>query len=190
MTGWEALRALKDDPALRRIPVVIVSALAREGERATLLGAADVLNKPVGAEELARVLQRTLDRARPPALVLVEEDPGLAVAAGGFLERAGFQVLRRAGVLEAENRLSEAVLDGFVLCLGPDAEEAAGFLARLRRRPDVGGLPVLVCGASPVNGEEADRLRPFASALVPAGERLEAELGRALARIFPISPTG
>jgi CheY-like chemotaxis protein len=53
--GWAVLRALKDDPATRMIPVIIVSILD-EHARGSELGAAAYLTKPVGREALLGAL--------------------------------------------------------------------------------------------------------------------------------------
>jgi CheY-like chemotaxis protein len=56
-TGWDALRELEADPALRAIPIVVVSAVAGEN-RMHLFGAQEYLDKPVTREDLARVVRR------------------------------------------------------------------------------------------------------------------------------------
>ena len=57
MDGWDLLVRLKEEPATREIPVVIVSIVEERG-KGFALGAADYLVKPVSREAL---------RARPPA---------------------------------------------------------------------------------------------------------------------------
>ncbi|HSG48183.1 MAG TPA: PAS domain S-box protein, partial [Longimicrobiales bacterium] len=73
MSGWEALHRLKEDMATRHIPVVVVSIAAQEG-RGRLLGAVDLLTKPVEREDLLRVLWRNLVRRRGGRILLVEDD--------------------------------------------------------------------------------------------------------------------
>ena len=65
--GTEICRRLKDDPALRDIPIIIVSSLAREQERleALELGADDFVTKPFSIRELMLRIQAVL--RRPPA---------------------------------------------------------------------------------------------------------------------------
>lgn len=65
VSGWEVLEDLKGDPSLRDIPVVVVSMLAKEGTRSNLLGAVDLLAKPVDRDDLRRVLERSLARDLP-----------------------------------------------------------------------------------------------------------------------------
>jgi signal transduction histidine kinase/ActR/RegA family two-component response regulator len=65
-SGWDALRELQADEALRDIPVVVVSAVANEN-RMQLFGALDYLDKPVTREGLARIIRTRaglLDPAR------------------------------------------------------------------------------------------------------------------------------
>jgi CheY-like chemotaxis protein len=57
--GWELLAALRQDLALRRVPVIVCSVL-HEPELAHALGAQRVLKKPVGASELLAALEAVL----------------------------------------------------------------------------------------------------------------------------------
>jgi len=59
MDGWAVLTALKTDPNLASIPVVLVS-MIDEREMASALGAADYLIKPVDRAKLSAILQSHL----------------------------------------------------------------------------------------------------------------------------------
>ena len=54
--GWQTLQALKEDPQTAGIPVVISSTVAQEN-RGTVVGAVDVLQKPVTREALLHVIR-------------------------------------------------------------------------------------------------------------------------------------
>lgn len=60
MDGFEALRRLKDDPSLRGVTVVMLTALKRPEHvvSALKLGAADFLAKPFNPDELVVRLER------------------------------------------------------------------------------------------------------------------------------------
>jgi CheY-like chemotaxis protein len=62
MDGWEATRRLKADPALARIPVVVLSAHAMRGdeERARATGCDDFITKPIDEDILFDTLERHL----------------------------------------------------------------------------------------------------------------------------------
>jgi CheY-like chemotaxis protein len=54
MNGWEFLAAVANDPVLRPIPVVVLTA----AEHAQVPGALEVLSKPMDLKELLRVVER------------------------------------------------------------------------------------------------------------------------------------
>ena len=59
MDGWQVLRAIKTDPQLRSIPVVVISVVAGEN-RGRIFGAVEILQKPVEREELLAALTAQL----------------------------------------------------------------------------------------------------------------------------------
>ena len=66
--GWAVLEAMREDPELRSIPVVICSVVGDES-RAALAGAIAVMDKPIAREELYAVLREHLsDPSRSPAI--------------------------------------------------------------------------------------------------------------------------
>jgi PAS domain S-box-containing protein len=76
MDGWAVLAALKSDPALAQIPVILAT-IVDEAHLGFALGASDVLHKPIDRERLGEVLRKYKS---PEALV--EEVRGLVVARG------------------------------------------------------------------------------------------------------------
>jgi CheY-like chemotaxis protein len=57
--GWEFLRAVREEPGLQDLPVIVCSVL-HEPDLALALGAQDVLKKPVAAADLLAALTRVL----------------------------------------------------------------------------------------------------------------------------------
>jgi PAS domain S-box-containing protein len=64
ISGEEVLRRLRQDPVTRRIPVIMISADATQGQVKRLLaaGADDYLTKPLDVKAFVQVVERTLDR--------------------------------------------------------------------------------------------------------------------------------
>lgn len=60
LTGWEAAQRLKDDPATKDIPVVLLSARTREEDvrRGHDVGAAAYVTKPFDPPELVNVVRK------------------------------------------------------------------------------------------------------------------------------------
>ncbi len=61
MNGRQMIMAMRDDPALARVPVVVLSAFGFEWE-AELVGAAAFIRKPVQLDDLDAELRRVLAR--------------------------------------------------------------------------------------------------------------------------------
>jgi two-component system, OmpR family, phosphate regulon response regulator PhoB len=68
LSGFEVLRRLKDDPALRAVPVIMVTAKGHERDVLSGLrgGAVDYVVKPFSLKELAARVDLAL-RKEPPA---------------------------------------------------------------------------------------------------------------------------
>jgi len=68
LSGFEVLRQLKADPALRRVPVIMVTAKGHERDVLSGLrgGAADYIVKPFSLKELAARVELALSREAPP----------------------------------------------------------------------------------------------------------------------------
>ena len=62
LNGFQATRALANDPATRTIPVIMVTAKSQESDRVWGLrqGAVDYLVKPVATEQLVRKAQAAI----------------------------------------------------------------------------------------------------------------------------------
>jgi len=69
MDGYETMRAIRQIPEFRSIPIVAVTAKAMKGDRAKCIdaGASDYITKPVDLEQLFSVLRVWLVRAHDSA---------------------------------------------------------------------------------------------------------------------------
>jgi len=67
MDGDEVLAHLQDDPAMRRIPVIIISSEKLRAEACLKNGAKAYLPKPIRAQELLPLVERVLEEARAAA---------------------------------------------------------------------------------------------------------------------------
>ena len=72
MDGWAVLSALKSDPELAEIPVVMVT-IVDDKNIGIALGAVEYLNKPVDRDRLVSIL-RKLSAGHPTCRVLVVDD--------------------------------------------------------------------------------------------------------------------
>jgi signal transduction histidine kinase/CheY-like chemotaxis protein len=91
MDGWSVLRALKADPGLRKIPVIMLT-MVDDRTRGYSLGAVDYLTKPVDREQLHKALSRYYCDEDVCPVLLVEDDAETREIMARTLEKAGWAV--------------------------------------------------------------------------------------------------
>jgi CheY-like chemotaxis protein len=183
MDGWEVLAALKADPDLADVPVIMVT-MMDDRTKGLRLGAADYLMKPVDPDRLAAVLRRYQDDRAARRVLVVDDDADLRRQLRGLLEKGGWTVDEAADGAEALGQLtarpSLILLD--LLMPGMDGLE---FLARLQEREELRSVPVIVLTAKDLTAAEHDRLRGTIEAVLQKGalgpEQLLAEVGAVMA---------
>ena len=185
MNGWDALKALKKDSELRDIPVVVVSILAGEG-RGRLLGAVDLVTKPVEREDLLRVLWRNLVRRQGARVLVVEDDEPTRDMLVEHLKDMGLEVQTAANGQEALDAVNREAPDAVVLDLIIPVMDGMTFLDRLRASPYHNGLPVIVITARDLTAREREDLTEKASGVVANGEGVEDRLKEVLGALFPL----
>ena len=143
--GWEVLRRLKGDPALRDVPVVVVT-VVDERNVAMNLGAVDYFLKPVRREALlARLATYTFTtkvKERNVRVLVIDDDLAARDLVANALRPEGFEVVSAASGKEG---LDLALRDppDLVICdlLMPDMDgfevvEPAGGERHAQGRPD------------------------------------------------------
>ncbi|MEM7415491.1 MAG: response regulator [Gemmatimonadota bacterium] len=183
MTGWEVLKRIKADAALRTIPVVVVSVVANEG-RGKLLGAVDLVTKPFEREDLLRVLWRNLGRKRGGRVLVMAAEGESRDSLEDVVEGRGLEVAVE-GAGDLMSIVGRQAPDAVVLDLTlPDLHGVAELLALRDDRLHT-GLPVLVVTHDGLNEKEQELVRELAT--VHAGaEDAPAMLAKLLDASFPL----
>ena len=155
MDGWSVLTALKADPKLADIPVVMASFVHEPG-LASALGAADYVVKPVEWDQLKTVMQRF--RATEGAVLVVDDDPDARARVRSVLERNDWVVTEAANGEEALAAVERATPQVILLDLTMPVMDGFTFLDALRDRPGGREIPVIVLSARDLNSQDRQRL--------------------------------
>ena len=185
MDGWEVLRRLKADPALRSIPVVIVSIVANEG-RERLSGAVDLLNKPVDRADLLRILWRNLVNRRGRRVLVIDDDEKMQEMLKITLSAEGLEVHCVANRKEALSVLAKESPAAVLFDLPMPVMDGLEFLDQLRENRYHMGLPVIVMTGRPMTDEERAELSAKASTVLDKDEDFMPRLRSFLSTLFPL----
>src|SRR5690606_41963934 len=88
---WYVLPAVKPDPDLRDIPVIMITGLKERG-LAFSLGASDFMTKPVDRASLKSMLRRYVPCDTQAPVLLVEDDPASRAATRRVVTRPGLNI--------------------------------------------------------------------------------------------------
>ena len=184
--GWSVLSALKADPNLGDIPVVMVTFVEQRALAASL-GATDYVVKPVRWDRFKTVM----DRFRPPeeSVLIVEDDADTRERLRSVLERDGWAVSEAANGQEGLARLDEVRPGVVLLDLTMPVMDGFTFLERMRARPDCAEVPVIVLTALDLTREDRRRLAG-ASQILNKGEVTMRALGDRLHRLAEKAHSG
>jgi CheY-like chemotaxis protein len=154
MDGWAVLSALKSDPDLSDIPVIMLTMLdARNLGYA--LGASDYLTKPIDRDRLAAVLKKY--RRDLPVLV-VDDDADLRRRLCRLLEQDGYKVVEAEHGRDALALLSDMAPGLILLDLMMPEMDGFEFVTELRRHESWREIPVIVITARDLTAEDRRRL--------------------------------
>ena len=157
MDGWSVLRALKADPVLCKIPVIMLT-MIDDRTRGYSLGAVDYLTKPVNREHLHKALSRYYTAADNSAVLLVEDDTETREIMARTLKKSGWAVSEAENGQEALDILGSLEPRLILLDLMMPVMDGFAFLAALRARPEWQHIPVVVVTAKDLTEDDRERL--------------------------------
>jgi HAMP domain-containing protein/CheY-like chemotaxis protein/signal transduction histidine kinase len=193
MLGWTVLNHLKQDPAMRHIPVQILT-LDEDRQHGLSRGAFAFVQKPTTPEELKTAFSRIKDYAAPhlKRLLVVEDNLGEQLSIRELLGHNDIQVTIAATGEEALAAMTEQPFDCMVLDLRLPDMSGFDVLERLRDTPSLADLPVVVFTGKDLSPQEDARLHTLARSVVVKGvespERLLDETALFLHRVVADLP--
>jgi signal transduction histidine kinase/DNA-binding response OmpR family regulator len=186
--GWEVLRQLKADEALRDVPVVMVT-VVDEREVGLALGAVDYLVKPVQRTALlsclARLgLQGSVDGQRATVLAVDDETAALDLI-GGILSGTGIDMLRANSGREAIDIARSGDVDLVICDLLMPGLDGFGVVAELKSDATTASIPILICTSHDLTDDEKARLHGQILGIVAKGPTARDGLRGWLSKVQP-----
>jgi CheY-like chemotaxis protein len=185
LDGWTVLAALKGDPLLSDIPVVLVT-IEDNRSRGYALGATDYMTKPVDRERLVSVL-RGICNSSERRILLVDDDEIMRESVRRALEQDRWAVAEAGNGRVALERLAEQRPDVIMLDLMMPEMDGFEFLVAMRAQADWQDIPVLIVTAKDLSAEERARLQGDVERIMQKNASELDELLHELGRLLPRS---
>jgi signal transduction histidine kinase/CheY-like chemotaxis protein len=168
MDGWAVLSALKADPVLAPIPVVMLT-IVSDKNMGFALGASEYMTKPVDRDKLITILRKYQCEKPFCQILVVEDDPAIRDMISRTLEKEGWEIdqaengrialqhvgTKRPGLILLDLMMPE--MDGFQ------------FLTELRKNDLWRTIPVVVVTAMDLTSAERERLSGQVAGILQKG---------------------
>jgi CheY-like chemotaxis protein len=157
LDGWSVLAALRQDPELAEIPVIMIT-IVDEHRRGIALGAAGYLTKPIDRERLRRLIGQFRVTARPTRVLVVEDDAIQRERMLGWLEGPQWIVQEAENGHEALNRIQQNKPDVILLDLMMPEMDGFAVVAALQKEAGWQDISVIVITARDLDAKDHERL--------------------------------
>ncbi|NJN96646.1 MAG: response regulator, partial [Anaerolineales bacterium] len=168
MDGWAVLTALKADPELAAIPVVMLT-MVDDKNFGYALGAAEYLTKPIDRGRLSAILGKYRCEAPHCSVLVIEDDLTTREMMRRMLEKEGWTVAEaengRVGLAQVAASQPELILLDLMM---PDMD-GFEFLTELRQNAAWRTIPVVVITAMDLTPEERQRLNGSVTQILQKG---------------------
>ncbi len=154
--GCSMLSDLKEDPALKDIPLVVVTLLNDEVKGYTL-GPAEYLRKPISKEQLLEAITKLLPGQIDQPILIAEDDEATREGLRRILEGKGWSVHTAANGREALDELQVEAPSLLLLDLMMPEMDGFRLLEEFQSRSEWHRIPVIVLTAKQLT--EADLVR-------------------------------
>ena len=175
LDGWAVLTALKADPDLADIPVVMLT-MVDDKNLGYALGASDYLTKPIERDRLMTILNKYRCDRPKCSVLLVEDDELAREMMKRILEKEGWQVAEAQNGRVGLEQVTECQPELILLDLMMPEMDGFQFLTQLRQIPGGQAIPVVIVTAMNLTEKERQQLNGYVSQILQKGAYSREEL--------------
>jgi DNA-binding response OmpR family regulator len=171
--GWDIMKRLKENPATQDIPVLFYSLMEDQGVGAVV--EMEYLIKPVGTEQLVRVLARhglkDADAKNRGTILIVDDEPGILNLHAGMVRLAlpECRVLTARDGLQGLEMMRQVVPDLVLLDLMMPELDGFAVLKAMQNEKMLSNIPVIVLSGQVLTEHEMARLNQGVAAVLGKG---------------------
>ncbi|MEE4356983.1 MAG: response regulator [Desulfococcaceae bacterium] len=190
MDGWAVLSALKSDPELSDIPVIMVT-MMDDNQMGYTLGASDFLTKPIDSERFLSLIRKYQKSDSPFPILVVEDNTDMREMLRRMLEKENWDVMLAENGRIALERMEEKKPGLILLDLMMPEMDGFQFISELHRHEKWQSVPIVVITAKDLSREERIRLNGSVKNILQKGDYSREELFQQVRELMEICmPSG
>jgi signal transduction histidine kinase/DNA-binding response OmpR family regulator len=175
MDGWAVLSALKADPDMAEIPIIMLT-IVDEKSIGFALGASDYMTKPIDRNRLVATLKKYRRGSQTHPILIVEDVKETRELMRRMLEKEGWAVIEAGNGRSALARMTDALPDLILLDLMMPEMDGFQFVAEMRQHEEWRDIPVVVVTAKNLTEEDQARLSGSVEKILQKGAYSRDEL--------------
>jgi signal transduction histidine kinase/CheY-like chemotaxis protein len=168
MDGWAVLTALKHNPELADIPVIMLS-IVDEKNLGYALGASDYLTKPIDRNRLAVVIERYRAGRSNCRVLVVEDDAPTREMMRRTLQKDGLDVVEAENGEMALAKVAAQMPDLILLDLMMPVMDGFQFASELRKHTEWRNIPIVVVTAKELTIDDRLQLNGYVEKILQKG---------------------
>jgi signal transduction histidine kinase/DNA-binding response OmpR family regulator len=181
--GWSVLGAMKSDPALDHIPVIMVT-IVDDRNLGYSLGASEFMTKPIDRARLLALVRRFAGHEPQARVLIVDDDPEVRDIVRTTLESSGLKTFQAANGRAAIEWLERHPPPSLILLdlLMPEMD-GLEFLNRIQDQGKLVEVPIVVLTAKELSAQERAFLAERTLLILSKGAQPIGSLGSTLSAI-------
>ena len=168
MDGWAVLTALKSNPDLCDIPVIMLTMVDNKN-LGIRLGASDYMTKPVDRDRLTTLLQKYRCKNPPCSVLIVEDDPVSREMMREMLTHTGWRTLEAEDGRAALDMMRANTPEVILLDLMMPNMDGFEFVSRLQAETIWRDIPIIVLTAKDITPDDRQRLNGYVEKVLQKG---------------------
>lgn len=182
MDGWAVLSALKADPEVADIPVIMLT-MVDDKPLGYALGVADYLIKPIDWKRLSTLIHKYRCVMPPCSVLIVEDDVTMRDMLRRTLDKQGWQITEAANGREALERVAVRRPDLILLDLMMPEMDGFAFVEALRQHDAWRSIPIVVITAKDLTAADLQRLNGGVEQILQKGAYSREQLLREVCQL-------
>lgn len=175
MDGWAVLAALKTDPDLANIPVMMLT-MVHDKNTGYTFGVTDYVTKPIDWDHLATIMGKYQCQQPPCSVLVVEDDSNTRDMLQRTLSKEGWAVSQATNGREALGHVAVSRPDLILLDLMMPEMDGFTFVEALRQHEAWRSIPIVVVTALELTYEDRQRLNGSVEQMLHRGGPSREEL--------------